>query len=268
MHGRRRSTFFCALQCLALLLCLAQHASAAQTAAAEPPIRAGYIEFPPYSFTDANGQAAGDMVELVRLLAQRAGHRVEFLPTSNLRLFKALESGQFEVFATVVNHPLVGQHALQSDYRIARLKLNLYYLGTTAPQLPQALRNSRLLLLQGFIYPNSPLTPYIEDPAYKITKSHAPTHIAAIQMLRLRRADYLLNYQTPMEQALHNSDLPMPPHVEVLEQDFTFVFSERSPRAQRLRDDFDRALKQLKDADQLPERFRDLSLHKEPRVGR
>ena len=267
MHGRRCPGFFSALQCLAALLCLAQHALAEQSAAVEPAIRVGYVEFPPYSYTDANDQAGGDLVELVKLLAERSGHRVEFIATPNLRLFKAMESGQLEIWATVVNHPLIGTHALQSDYRIARIELNLYYRGGTAPQLPRALRNSRLLLIQGYLYPNSPLTPYIEDPDNMISMTQTSTHDAAIQMLRLGRADYLLNYQMPMEQALRDSHLPPLPHVVVLQQDFTFFYSKRSPRAQRLRDDFDQVLKQLKDADQLPEIFRDLDLHGEPRDG-
>lgn len=261
MHGRHRARLFSTLLGLALLPCLVLFASAEQVAATEPAIRAGYIEFPPYSYTDENDQAAGDIVDLVNLLAQRAGHRVEFHVGPNLRVFKSLESGQVEVWATVVNHPMVGPHVLQSAYRIARLKLNLYYRGTNVPQLPYALRGSRLLLMQGFVYPNSPLTAYIEDPDYRVSKSQAPSHSAAIQMLRRGRADYLLNYQTPMEQALGETDQPLPPHVVVLEQDFTLVFSKRSPRAQLLRDDFDRALKQLKDSDQLPEKFRDLDLH-------
>lgn len=100
-----------------------------------------------------------------------------------------------------------------------------------------------------------------------ISMTQTSTHDAAIQMLRLGRADYLLNYQMPMEQALRDSHLPPLPHVVVLKQDFTFFYSKRSPRAQRLRDDFDQVLKQLKDADQLPEIFRDLDLHGDPRDG-
>lgn len=256
MHGRR-AWLIAVLQCLITLPCLALPASAAQEAAGDPAIRAGYIEFPPYSYTDQHGQAAGDMVDLVKLLAQRSGHRVAFTHYPSFRLFRTLESGQVELWAAVYNHPVLLPHVLQSRYRLTRLKLNLYYLSMEAPQLPQALRNSRLLVMQGFVYPNSPLTPYIQDPSYNISTIQAPTHDAALQMLHLQRADYLLNYQDPMEQTA----LPAPPYVTVLEQDFTFAYSKRSPRAQRLRDDFDQALAQLKAAKQLPARFKAVTLH-------
>lgn len=261
MHCRR-AWFFAVFQCLAVLLCPALPAAAQEPASvAEPAIRAGYIEFPPYSYTDPQGQAAGDMIDLVKLLAQRSGHNVEFTHYPSFRLFKTLESGQVEVWAAVLNHPVLLPHILQSRYRIARLKLNLYYLSETAPQLPQDLRSSRLLVLQGFVYPNSPLTPFIEDPAYNISKIQAPTHDAAVQMLHRQRADYLLNYQAPMEQLARASAQPSPASITVLEQDFTFAFARRSPRAERLRDDFDNALQQLKDADELPESFKDVTPH-------
>lgn len=265
MHRRHCAWFLAVLQCLAALSCLALPAVAQEPASeAEPAIRAGYIEFPPYSYTDQNGQAAGDMIDLVRLLAQRSGHRVDFTQYPSFRLFKTLESGQVEVWAAVHNHPVLLPHILQSRYLLARLKLNLYYLGQHAPQLPQDLRDSRLLVLQGFVYPNSPLTPYIEEPAYNISKIQAPTHDAAVRMLHLQRADYLLNYQAPMEQLARTSAQPSPASITVLEQEFTFAFSKRSPRAQRLRDDFDSVLQQLKEAGELPESFKDVELHQQP----
>ena len=265
MHHRRCAWLFAVFQCLAALTCLALPAAAQEPAAvAEPAIRAGYIEFPPYSYTDQHGQAAGEMIDLVRLLAQRSGHRVEFTHYPSFRLFKTLESGQVEVWAAVLNHPVLMPHIVQSRFRIARLKLNLYYLGKKAPQLPQDLHDSRLLMLQGFVYPNSPLTPYIEDPAYHISKIQAPTHDAAVQMLHLQRADYLLNYQDPMDQLARATAQPSPASITVLEQDFTFAFAKRSPRAQRLRDEFDSALQQLKDTEQLPEGFKAVELHHQP----
>lgn len=246
MPGRRRAWFFSVLQNLIALLYLALPATAAEVLT-EPAIRAGYIEFPPYSYTDQHGQAAGDLIELIKLLAQRNKLQVEFTQYPGFRIFKTLESGQVELWATAYNHPLLN-HALQSRYRLG-LNLNLYYLGNDAPKLPQALRNRRLLLIQGFAYPGSPLTRYTEDPSYNITTITAPTYAAAVQMLHLKRADYLLHYEGPMEQTTP----PVPAHITVLEQDFALTYSTRSHRAQRLRDDFDRTLQQLKQDKQLPE---------------
>jgi polar amino acid transport system substrate-binding protein len=246
MLGRHSAWFVFARQNLIALLYLVLPATAVAEVLTAPAIRAGYIEFPPYSYTDQHGEAAGDLINLIKLLAQRNKLQVEFSQYPGFRIFKTLESGQVELWATAYNHPLL-KHALQSRYRLG-LNLNLYYLGNVAPKLPQALRNKRLLLIQGFAYPGSPLTRYTEDPSYNITTITAPTHEAAVQMLHLKRADYLLHYEGPLEQTTP----PVPEHVTVLEQDFALTYSTRSPRAQRLRNDFDRTLRQLKDDKQLP----------------
>lgn len=260
MLGCRCTWFISALQNLIALLYLALPATAAAEALTEPAIRAGYIEFPPYSYTDQHGQATGDLIELIRLLAQHNKLQVEFTQYPGFRIFKTLESGQVELWATAYNHPLL-KHALQSRYRLG-LNLNLYYLGNDAPRLPDALRNKRLLLIQGFAYPGSPLTRYTQDPSYNITTITAPTYAAAVQMLHLKRADYLLHYEGPMEQTMP----PIPAHITVLEQDFALTYSTRSPRAQRLRDNFDRTLQQLKKDRALPERYMGSLLRVEERL--
>ena len=66
----------------------------AQAGAAEQaPVRVGYIEFPPYSYTDAQGQPAGHLLEFFELVAQRAGYRTQFIEYPSYRLFKTMESG-------------------------------------------------------------------------------------------------------------------------------------------------------------------------------
>lgn len=58
--------------------------------------------------------------------------------------------------------------------------------------------------------------------------------LAAVQMMQLRRADYLLDYQDPAENAFKASHLPPLPHVTLLQQDFTIAYSLVSPRANPL----------------------------------
>lgn len=53
-------------------------------------------------------------------------------------------------------------------------------------------------------------------------------------MMQLRRADYLLDYQDPAENAFKASHLPPLPHVTLLQQDFTIACSLVSPRANPL----------------------------------
>ena len=234
---------------------LAQVAPPAQ----QPPIRVGYIEFAPYTHTDAQGQPAGELIEFLRLVVQRAGYQADFVEYPSYRLFKSMETGQIELCASLIRHPVMEAYSLRSRYRIAQIKLNLYYKDQPQPPRMEALRNTRLLLIQGLVYPGSPLTALSQDTANGVILARAPTHQAAVQMMHFKRADYLLDYQTPTEAAFETTRLPVLPFVTVLQQDFTIVYALASPRARQLRDDLDSAMEQLQARGQLPERFRNIA---------
>ena len=224
--------------------------------AAQPPVRVGYIDFPPYSYTDERGQPAGHLLEFFEQVAQRAGYRTQFIEYPSYRLFKTMENGSIDMCPSLIRHPVMSQYTLRSRYLIARVLLNLYYQGQPPPTQLDELRNARVLLIQGLVYPGSPLAVVAENPANGVLTSTAPTHRAAAQMMYLQRADYLLDYQDPAESGFREAGLPVLPHVTLLQQDFTMAFSQASPRARQLRDDFDGAIEALRAAGQLPEKYR------------
>ena len=241
---------------VATLYCVQAPLLQAAPAAQQAPIRVGYIEFPPYSYTDKQGQPAGHLLEFFELVAQRAGYRTQFIEYPSYRLVKTMESGLVDISPSLVQHPVMSQYTLRSRYLVARVLLNLYYLDQPPPAQLEELRNTRLLLIQGLVYPGSPLAAVAENPANGVLTSTAPTHKAAAQMMHLRRADYLLNYQDPAESGFEEADLPVLPYVTLLQQDFTMAFSQESPRARQLRDDFDSAIDALKAEGRLPEKYR------------
>lgn len=222
----------------------------------QAPIRVGYIEFPPYSYTDAQGQPAGHLLEFFRLVAQRAGYQTQFTASPSYRLFKSMETGLIEMSPSLVRHPVMSQYTVRSRYLVARVLLNLYYQDRPPPAQLEQLRNTRLLRIQGLVYPGSPLAALAKDPANGIEQITAPTHLAAVQMMQLQRADYLLDYQDPAENAFKEGNLPVLPHVTLLQQDFTIAYSLVSPRAKQLRDELDQAIKALQASGELPKQYR------------
>lgn len=244
---------------LALLYGTQMPLAQAATPEQQPPIRVGYIEFAPYTYTDAQGQPAGELIEFLRLVAQRAGYQTHFIEYPSYRLFKSMETGQIELCASLIRHPVMEAYSLRSRYRVAQIKLNLYYKDQPQPPQMDKLRNTRLLLIQGLVYPGSPLTALSQDPSNGVTLARAPTHQAAVQMMHFKRADYLLDYQAPIEAAYQATRLPALPFVTVLQQDFTLVYASISPRAKQLRDDLDSTMEQLRVQGQLPESFRDIA---------
>jgi polar amino acid transport system substrate-binding protein len=219
------------------------------------PIRVGYIEFPPYSYTDEHGQPAGHLLEFLRQVAQQAGYQMQFTEYPSYRLFKSMEHGQIEMSPSLIRHPLMSAYTLRSRYLVARVTLNLYYKDRPPPAQLEDLRDVRVLRIQGLSYPGSPLAALAKEPANGIALVTAPTHVAAVQMMELHRADYLLDYLEPAEAAFKESKLPVLPSVTLLQQDFTIAYAMASPRARQLRDDLDRAIDQLRTNGALPEQY-------------
>ena len=67
-------------------------------------------------------------------------------------------------------------------------------------------------------------------------------------MLQRRRADYLLDYRAPVEQAMQELGMDDLPFAEVQRLPLRLIYSRHAPGAERLRDDLDRVYQQLKDA--------------------
>ncbi|WP_372874418.1 substrate-binding periplasmic protein [Pseudomonas sp.] len=215
----------------------------------------GYLEFPPYTYTDEQGQPAGHLLDFLQLVAQQAGYRTQFTEYPTNRLFKSMETGQIEMSPSLIRHPLMSAYTLRSRYLVARVMLNLYYKDHPPPAQLEDLRDVRVLRIQGLRYPGSPLAALARKPANGIVLVTAPTHVAAVQMMELHRADYLLDYLDPAEAAFKESKLPVLPSVTLLQQDFTIAYAMASPRASQLRDDLDRAIDQLRAKGALPERY-------------
>lgn len=62
---------------IALLTCGASMALAEQPADPDVTLRAGYINFPPLTYTDTDGQPAGAVIDLSNALAAEAGYQLE-----------------------------------------------------------------------------------------------------------------------------------------------------------------------------------------------
>lgn len=71
-----------------------------------PLVSVGYYEFPPYSYTDADGHPRGFVLDLTRRLLHEAGSRGEFRNLPGARLYAGLR--QHAVLIMLCCAPAVG----------------------------------------------------------------------------------------------------------------------------------------------------------------
>ncbi|HWV08971.1 MAG TPA: bifunctional lytic transglycosylase/amino acid ABC transporter substrate-binding protein, partial [Pseudomonas sp.] len=78
-----------------------------------------------------------------------------------------------------------------------------------------------------------------------MTQHRTRTHTAALEMLQRRRADFLLDYQAPVEQARRRLGMSELPFVQLQRMPLKFILSRHAPGAEALRDALDRAYEEL-----------------------
>ncbi|MDM9653601.1 bifunctional lytic transglycosylase/amino acid ABC transporter substrate-binding protein [Pseudomonas wenzhouensis] len=196
------------------------------TAEVRPRIHVGYYEFPPFSYTDAQGQPSG----------------------SGLDLTARLLDGSIPLWAGAAGKPQLVGHTLESWHLLGEITLNLYFRqDTPAPTIPDDLTGRGVILITGYSYWQD-VNQWLEDPARNISLHRTRSHISALEMLQRRRSDYLLDYQAPVEQAMRTLGMAELPFVEVQRLPLRLIYSRHAPNAERLRDDLDRAYQRLQDA--------------------
>lgn len=236
---------FCLL--LAALLWLPGHA-ATDGADAARRVHVGYYEFPPSSYTDAQGLPSGIGLKLTARLLAHAGYRADFRSYPGARLYNGLQDGSVQLWPGAPGKPDLAGHTLESRHTLGAITLNLYFRpDTPAPRLPDGLRGRDVILISGYSYWQG-VNQWLEDPALGIVRHRTSSHTAALEMLRRRRGDYLLDYQTPVDQARRQLGMDELPFIELQRLPLKLIVSRHAPGAEALRDDLDRAYEALQAA--------------------
>lgn len=208
-------------------------------------VKVGYYEFPPYSYTDARGRPSGSGLALAKRLLHQAGYQASFRSLPGARLYNDLRDGSVHLWAGASGKAELRQHTLETHNILGEIVLNLYFRhGTPAPRLPEDLRGKGVIVISGYSY-WQPVSQWLEAPELGIVQHRTASHAAALQMLQRRRGDYLLNYQTPVDQARAEQGLGELPFVQVQRVPLTLVISRRAPEAEALRDALDDAYRAL-----------------------
>ena len=235
---------FLCLALAAVLHCAASHAATA-THGPLPSVHVGYYEFPPYSYTDKHGQPRGAILALTRRLLEHAGYRAELRSYPSARLYNGLQDGSVQLWPGAPGKVDLREHTLEARTSLGEIVLNLYFRrDTLLPRLPEDLKNRGMILITGYSY-WQPIRELLDDPQLGIQQHRTATHTAALEMLQRKRGDFLLDYQTPVEQARRRLGMSELPFVQLQRIPLKFIVSKHAPGAAKLRDDLDRAYQEL-----------------------
>ncbi|WP_447745571.1 substrate-binding periplasmic protein [Pseudomonas nicosulfuronedens] len=213
-----------------------------------PALTVGYYEFPPYTYTAPDGTTHGSGAEMVRRILLKAGYRADFRALPSARLYLGLQDGSVQLWAGAPGKAELVDSTLECERILGHVELNLYRLASRpSPSLPEGLIGSRVILISGYSYWR-PISEMLADPELKLEVHRTSTHTAALQMLERGRGDYLIDYQTPVEQARRELNMGQLAFDKLYSVPTKLIVSRHAPDAEGLRMQLDHAYDELQAA--------------------
>lgn len=213
-------------------------------------VRVAYVEFPPITYRTAEGEPAGEFVEITRKVAAEAGYELEFLYLPVARTYLYLKDGTVDLWLGLSATPVLKEAVLESWISPIPVELSAWYRQDTEPlEHMDQLHGSMVILIGGYTYGG--LRYWLEDqPDIRITE--APNHRSAVDMLKRKRGDYLLDYRQPVREILTHPSDAIIRESEVRSRNSAWMFSLASSRASILREAFDDAYLRLAERGEVP----------------
>lgn len=220
---------------VSLAAALASFPSHAANAEDRPVIRGAFIEFPPLAYTTDTGEVEGTFIDLSETIADRAGYHITWQELPIERVYLYLEHGDIDMWLGSAGVPELAPYTREADFHTGSIRLNAYSReGAARIASIEDLRGQSLILIRGYTYWRL-LDPLKEDPDTQVTI--APSHLSALRMLAFKRGDYLINFQSPMDNLLQDAPLPNLQYDNLLDWPLTLVFSEKAAGTDRMVED-------------------------------
>ncbi|PCM44050.1 substrate-binding periplasmic protein [Marinobacter sp. ANT_B65] len=206
-------------------------------------LRIAYTEFPPIEYQNERGEPAGPFIELTRKVVEEAGYEAEFIFLPVSRIYLYLKSGTIDLWPGLAGIPSLQGEVLESWVNAFPVKLNVWYLeDTDALTHFEQLKGKSVIVIAGYTYGG--LLSWFERTEY-VTLTKAPDTRAALEMLKLKRGDYVLDYLQPLKEILTYPSDSKIRGSELRSRYAAWLFSLASSRAALLRDELDDAYLRL-----------------------
>ncbi|ARU56557.1 PAAT family amino acid ABC transporter substrate-binding protein [Oleiphilus messinensis] len=205
-----------------------------ETLAQKPTtIVVGYTEFPPFEFTDEEGNPSGIFLDLTRRILESEGIKAEYISLPINRLYLYLTQGKVHLWPGLSDVPALQNAVLETNVSPIAITLALFHthLKPAVTDLSQ-LKDQRLIVVNGYTYGG--LIYQISDPESEIIPLYASNHLSGLQMLMKDRGDYFLDYIEPIEELNKNQSFPDIVFSIVKKRQGAFVVSKLAPKPEEL----------------------------------
>lgn len=198
----------------------------AEAVSEQRTLRAAYVDFPPLTYSDENGNPAGYYIRLCEQIAGNAGYRLDWQELPVARIYMFLESGRIDFWAGLGGLPHIQAYVVESRPPIGGLTLAAFHFDRS-PSVDSFddLAGSRLILLAGYTYLGT-IDHLLSDGVTRVDT--APHHRAAMRMLAMGRGDYVLDYVEPVTEVLQKEPVKGLRWSELMTSRLALVVSRRT----------------------------------------
>jgi len=219
--------------------------------AAPGPVVLGYVEFPPFTYTDSEGRPAGSLIEMVATVASNAQLALTLKAAPPSRLFPGIAAGTFDLFMGITTPQEFQGTTLVGESVIARIELDAYAMDEVpAVRRPEDLAGRSVIVIRGYSYAG--WRPFLTDPANGITLMEVDSAEQGLATLRSGKAQLFLEYTLPMKLALAGRALPNLKSSPISVVGSHFVVSKKTRDAAAVLARLEASFKHLRDAGTLP----------------
>ncbi len=159
------------------------------------PLVVGYVDFPPFTYTNDQGNAAGYLNELTRRVAEHIEQPLEFREMPAARLRRGLRTGRVDVFQGIRVFADQSDRVLASDQVLLPIDLMVYSRpGESACKGEAQFAGTRVGVLRGYSYGG------LHDRltrAGDVELMELNSRSSAYQVLLNGRVDCVLDYRRP-----------------------------------------------------------------------
>ncbi len=212
-------------------------------------IKIGYIEFPPMTYTDEQGNPAGIVIDITSKTLNQAGYKwtAKSLPTK--RMAHMLTKGHIQLWIGLSTLPEFKDKTYIGESVVEKLILRAYTVGNRKPILKQAdLIGQTILILRGYSYGG--WINFIKDPLNQIQFFEFDSHEEAfkgIDDFSKTNKCYLLNYKHPSDIVLKKLNLSDIQFNDISSLNIHFVVTRQMPDAKNVLNRIENAFQQLQE---------------------
>lgn len=162
------------------------------------------VEFAPFFYINSDGEISGTLVNTAQQIISEAGYDIKYKIMPPKRVPIAIAEGSVDVWFGLTS--TLKDIAVISKHVVASMNLTSYTIGTKELiKTPQDLIGKKIVILRGYTYGG--LISFIKDPENFIEYHEVNSQEAAINFLKLGRADYLLDYEAAIKKFTKNNQI-------------------------------------------------------------